>query len=123
MAKKIQSTFFILFFPLILLSNNPNLKFERISVEQGLSQETVPTIIQDYQGYMWFGTRNGLCKYDGYKFTVYQHDPTDTTSIGSNIIETLFEDRTGTLWIGTFYGGLNKFNREIFGCFIPKIYI
>jgi signal transduction histidine kinase/ligand-binding sensor domain-containing protein/DNA-binding response OmpR family regulator len=61
---------------------------------------------------MWFGTRYGLNKYDGYKFTVYLHDPADSTSIGSNSIETLFEDRTGVLWIGTNQGGLNKFNRE-----------
>lgn len=52
-----------------------NLRFERISLEQGLSQSTVFCILQDSQGFMWFGTEDGLNKYDGYNFTIYKNNP------------------------------------------------
>jgi signal transduction histidine kinase/ligand-binding sensor domain-containing protein/DNA-binding response OmpR family regulator len=61
---------------------------------------------------MWFGTEDGLNKYDGYKFTVYKHDPDDSTSISHNYARYLYEDKSGVLWIGTWGGGLNKFNSE-----------
>jgi signal transduction histidine kinase/ligand-binding sensor domain-containing protein/CheY-like chemotaxis protein len=61
---------------------------------------------------MWFGTADGLNRYDGYQFTVYKHDPEDSTSIGTSGINCLFEDRRGNLWIGTNSGGLNLYNRE-----------
>ncbi len=88
-----------------------NIKFDRISLEQGLSQTTVWAIIQDSRGFMWFGTADGLNKFDGYNFTVYNHDPLDSTSISDSRVITICEDKDGTLWIGTA-GGLNKFNRE-----------
>jgi ligand-binding sensor domain-containing protein len=50
---------------------------------------------------MWFGTEDGLNKYDGYKFTIYKNDAQDSTSISDNWITSLFEDHTGTLWVGT----------------------
>jgi len=89
-----------------------DIKFERISLEQGLSQATVWAIMQDSKGFMWFGTADGLNKYDGYSFTIYNHDPRDSTSISDNKIITIYEDKSGTLWIGTDGGGLNKFDRE-----------
>ncbi len=60
---------------------------------------------------MWFGTQDGLNKYDGYTFTVYKHDPFDSTSISDNYIKCIFEDQSGVLWIGTENGGFNRFNR------------
>lgn len=86
------------------------LRFERLSVEQGLSQNTVQCILQDRRGFMWFGTQDGLNKYDGYAFTVYKPDPQDSQSLSSTRIESLFEDHTGTLWVGTDGGGLNQFD-------------
>ncbi|MCP4600084.1 MAG: response regulator [Proteobacteria bacterium] len=88
-----------------------NIRFERISMEQGLYQVTVSSILQDRQGFMWFATQGGLNKYDGYEFTVYRHDPDDSTSLSNNLIRTSFEDAEGHLWIGT-EGGLNKFDRK-----------
>ena len=70
------------------------------------------TILQDRNGFMWFGTFGGLYKYDGYKFEVFTHDPGDTTSVSNSWVDILYEDREGTLWIGTVGGGLNRFNRE-----------
>jgi len=63
-------------------------------------------------GFLWFGTRNGLNKYDGYQFTIYRNDPTDTNSLSSNHIKALLEDSAGSLWIATWGGGVNRFNRD-----------
>ncbi len=70
----------ILSLPPSLLAQNQPVKFERIGLEQGLSQSSVYCILQDHQGFMWFGTQAGLNKYDGYKFTVYQQDIFDLVS-------------------------------------------
>lgn len=59
---------------------------------------------------MWFGTYDGLNKYDGYDFTIYKHNPLDSTSISNSYITDMFEDRAGTLWIAT-RDGLNQFDR------------
>ena len=89
-----------------------DIKFDRLTERDGLSHSGIICIIQDQQGYMWVGTRNGgLHKYDGYNFTVYQHDPEDVTSISSNWIESLFVDHAGVLWVGTNgKGGLNRYD-------------
>lgn len=83
--------------------------FERLSVEHGLSQSTVNAILQDHRGYMWFGTLNGLNRYDGYTFTVYRHIPDDITSISNDQIFTIYEDQLKRLWIATA-DGLNRFD-------------
>lgn len=89
---------------------NENLLFEHISTNQGLSQSTVSAIIQDSKGFMWFGTGDGLNKYDGYKFTEYKQDFSNTNSISNNYINALYEDSQGFIWIGTD-NGLNKYDR------------
>ena len=86
------------------------LRFETVTQEDGLSQTTVATILQDHQGYLWFGVEGGLNRYDGYDFKVYTTSLFDTTSLSGNPY-TLFEDRAGVLWVGT-NGGLNRFDRE-----------
>jgi ligand-binding sensor domain-containing protein len=101
-----------LILPFNLHARGHGLVFEEISIEQGLSQSIVFCIIQDQKGFMWFGTEDGLNKYDGYTFTVYRHDPNQPNSLSYNEIRTIYEDSSGVLWIGTFYGGLNKFDAE-----------
>ncbi|MBD8532300.1 MULTISPECIES: two-component regulator propeller domain-containing protein [unclassified Massilia] len=86
-----------------------NLRFERVSVEHGLSQESVLNILQDRQGFMWFGTQAGLNRYDGYKMTVYRTDPQDPGSLPDAFINASFEDAEGRLWFGT-KGGLARFD-------------
>jgi ligand-binding sensor domain-containing protein len=78
-------------------------------------------IIQDSKGYMWFGTLDGLNKYDGYTITTFQFKPHDTTSIAQNIIYTLYEDTEGLIWIGTTEGGICKFNpfTQVFTTYKP----
>lgn len=88
------------------------IKFKNISVEEGLSQSTVFSILQDREGFMWFGTRGGgLNRFDGYNFTVYKNDPNNSNSLSNNEVISLFEDDKGNLWIGTRKGGLNRFNK------------
>ncbi|MBI5029783.1 MAG: GAF domain-containing protein [Chloroflexi bacterium] len=89
-----------------------NLRFSRLSIEQGLSQSVVQAILQDHYGFMWFGTQDGLNKYDGYIFTVYKHDPDNDFSLSNNWVTAIYEDSSGVLWIGTLGGGLDKFDRD-----------
>lgn len=99
-------------FPGSLLAQNEDLKFERIGQEQGLAASSVMSILQDRRGFMWFGTQDGLFRYDGYGMTVYKHVRLDSTSLGNNYIWTLLEDSEGTMWVGTSGGGLNRFDRK-----------
>lgn len=70
--------------------------FERLSAEDGLSQISVTTIFQDSRRYMWFGTRDGLNRYNGNEFKVYKHDVTDSTSISDSYIRCICEDKQKT---------------------------
>ena len=85
-------------------------RFERFTIEDGLSQATVRSILQDKKGFLWVATQDGLNRYDGYKFKVYLNDPNDDNSLSDNWITVLHEDHLGNIWIGTSNGGLNKFN-------------
>jgi signal transduction histidine kinase/ligand-binding sensor domain-containing protein/DNA-binding response OmpR family regulator len=88
-----------------------DLIFKNLTTLDGLSQSHVRAIIKDKYGFMWFGTEEGLNKYDGYKFTIYKHDPDDESSISNNGIYDILEDNNGNIWIATL-NGLNKFDRE-----------
>src|SRR5260221_1740980 len=87
-------------------------KFQHIGTDAGLSQSNITCILQDSRGFMWFGTRDGLNKYDGYRFTVFQNVEGDQKTISCNYITEIIEDKKGDLFIGTWGGGLNGFNRE-----------
>ena len=91
------------------------IKFEHLTVADGLSQSTVLCVLQDSKGFMWFCTEDGLNKYDGYQFTVYKHEPGNSNTLSGNYIWSLHEDDTGILWVAT-NDGLNKFDpaRETF---------
>lgn len=111
-----QNTLFILYiFSTLFLSNifagGDVLKFEHLNSESGLSQSTVNAIVQDEKGFLWFGTEDGLNRFDGYNFKVYYPDQKNPNSLSHNFILSLFEDSDGILWVGTNGGGLNKFDK------------
>ncbi|HNB70204.1 MAG TPA: two-component regulator propeller domain-containing protein [Acidobacteriota bacterium] len=87
----------------------PPVKFHHLSIEQGLSQSSILCIWQDQQGFLWFGTQDGLNRYDGYTFLVYRNDPQLLTTLSSNRVGTLFQDQSKQLWVGT-NNGLNRFD-------------
>jgi len=87
-----------------------NLRFAHLTTTEGLSQNYVTEILQDRRGFMWFGTRDGLNRYDGNTLVVYKHNPNDPASISSNYVWDLTEDDQGYLWIATDTGGVNRFD-------------
>lgn len=84
-------------------------RFRKITNEDGLSNTTINCIFQDSRGFMWFGTRDGLNRYDGIKVTVFKNNPDNPYSISDNFIRCIYEDANHYLWIGTSYG-LNRFD-------------
>jgi len=87
-----------------------SLRFQHLSLQDGLSQNTVYSIIQDSKGFLWFGTQDGLNKFDGYNFNVFNQDPVNKNSLSGNHIHCLYEDRNDMIWIGTWSGGLNLYD-------------
>lgn len=93
-----------------LPAQSPTLYFDKLSVQNGLSHNKVNCIVRDQRGFMWIGTNDGLNRYDGHDFTVFQHRPGDSSSISGNIINDLLEDDQGVLWIATADGGLCRYD-------------
>jgi ligand-binding sensor domain-containing protein/signal transduction histidine kinase len=91
--------------------NGINYIFERLNTENGLSNNTVHSIIQDSYGYLWIGTSDGLNRYDGYRFNVFRNDPNNSRSIVGNNIWTIYEDSNRNLWIGTD-NGMSMYDRQ-----------
>jgi len=86
----------------------PFMHFAHLTSDDGLIQNSIEAILQDRQGFMWFGTQAGLSRYDGYRFTTFQHDFDDPNSLSESHVRSLFEDRDGMIWIGTEGGGVSK---------------
>jgi signal transduction histidine kinase/ligand-binding sensor domain-containing protein/DNA-binding response OmpR family regulator len=85
--------------------------FQKLSSADGLSQSSIQCILQDRKGFLWFGSMDGLNRYDGYGFKVYRSDFKDPNTLSNNDIRSVFEDSKGRLWIGTTTGGLNLLDR------------
>jgi len=110
----------LLYIPLMLLINllsninsyaqNNSLQFKYLSFKDGLQNITIHSIVQDYEGFVWIGTEDGLHKYDGYEFTVYYNNRDDTNSLKDNNVNEIIEDEEKNLWIGT-NTGLDLYNR------------
>jgi signal transduction histidine kinase/ligand-binding sensor domain-containing protein len=111
LTSKLKCFFLILFF----ISGNTFVqaqitRHEQISTRQGLSQGLVYDALQDNDGFIWFATKDGLNRYDGYNFKVFTHDVFNPTSISGNDCTALLKDKRGRIWIGTNLDGLNLFN-------------
>ncbi|WP_313174654.1 two-component regulator propeller domain-containing protein [Massilia sp.] len=100
---------------------DPTLRFEHLSVEDGLAQESVLAMAQDSDGFMWFGTQNGLSRFDGYRFVNFRNVVGDPSTLASNWIRVLHVDPQGRLWIGTD-GGLARYDAatQSFQQFLPE---
>lgn len=110
---KASLTFILIFFGLTGVSQN--LYIEQLSIGEGLSQSVVLDIHVDVYGFVWAATEHGLNRYDGYSFTVYRHDPHDSTSIKANYVSRIFEDLDGNIWVSTARGGLCRYDRATDG--------
>lgn len=100
-------------------ANDADLIFENISIEKGLSSRIVFCITQDNTGFMWFGTDDGLNRYDGYNFKVFKNQPNDTTSISNSTINCCYKTKDNVLWFGTDKG-LNIYDPKTETFRIPK---
>lgn len=102
----LEAVFFLFasLFPSALHSITDPIRFEHLTSRDGLSQSNVKCILQDRQGFLWFGTFDGLNKYDGYRFHIFRNDPDDPESLCGNDVYALLQDREGMLWIATSNG-------------------
>jgi signal transduction histidine kinase/ligand-binding sensor domain-containing protein/CheY-like chemotaxis protein/AraC-like DNA-binding protein len=93
-------------------ANDEQPRFTAITSMDGLSSNTINSMLRDRYGLLWFATDDGLNKFDGSEFTVYRHNKQDTSSLRSSDISTLREDRTGRIWVGTVTGSLHWYDRR-----------
>ncbi|MBS4027470.1 MAG: hypothetical protein KGZ58_02440 [Ignavibacteriales bacterium] len=113
-------------FSILLFSSgvSSQFRFRHITVNEGLSQNSVHAIFQDREGFLWFGTQDGLNRFDGISFKVFKHSNEDSTTISDNYILAITEDRNNNLWIAT-RNGANRFDKttEIFHrYYFPEMY-
>lgn len=104
----------LLFLVFTLFAQKPIIKFEKFSVEDGMSQSSIISSIQDNRGFMWFATLDGLNLYDGYNFKVYRNSKIKKNTIPDNIVTVLYETKDNenpTLWLGTRAGGICRYNK------------
>ena len=97
---------------LCVFAQNQPLHFQRIGSRANLSELNINTIFQDSHGFIWAGTLDGLNRFDGNKFKIFRNSVTDSTSISSNYITHIAEDKNGDLWVAALGGGLNKYDRK-----------
>ncbi|MGM0531730.1 MAG: ligand-binding sensor domain-containing protein [Bacteroidota bacterium] len=93
-------------------SQKQEFRFKSLTVEDGLSQSNVVCVLQDSEGFIWFGTQDGLNRFDGYDFKTFRNNNDDKHSLSGNRVAAMVEDSTGIIWIGTYFNGINAYNKE-----------
>lgn len=98
--------------PMAWPSINPSqsLAFDRWSIDEGLSQSSPNVLLQDQAGFVWIGTEDGLNRFDGYDFVVYRANPANPQSLSNSYVTALAQSPDGTLWVGTYGGGLDRYD-------------
>jgi ligand-binding sensor domain-containing protein len=104
---------FLLSFIVLFSAKSQDINFKHLSAQDGLASDMVNTIFQDSDGFMWFGTKNGLSRFDGYSFLNFKYDETDSNSLSNDFVTCIVEDKNQNLWIGTF-SGLNFLERNTY---------
>ncbi|MCB0284140.1 MAG: histidine kinase [Calditrichaeota bacterium] len=110
--KKIFLLAWLLIFIPAVNAQQAQYHFDHLSLEEGITHNLTYSILQDSKGFMWFGTFYGLIRHDGREYKNFKHIPFDTTSVSSDDIISLYEDRHGYIWVGTWSGGLNRFDPD-----------
>ena len=110
MFLRLQMCVILLLFNYCAFTQKPSLYFERLTTQNGLSNNKVNCFIQDQRGFMWIGTNDGLNRYDGQYFTFFRKQQDNGSGLSGNIITDLVEDKKGILWIATADGGLTKYD-------------
>lgn len=93
-----------------IYSQDSTIHFDRITVKEGLSHSNVYAIAQDSYGYLWFGTQDGLNRYDGREFVIFRSEIDNSNSLSSSNFGKILIDREGNYWFGTFGGGIDRYN-------------
>jgi signal transduction histidine kinase/CheY-like chemotaxis protein/ligand-binding sensor domain-containing protein len=109
-----RACWFLILFIIAIHGNaqKHRISFEHLTSNEGLSQSNVLCIMQDSRGYMWFGTQDGLNKYDGYELKIFRNDPSNPSSLSNDFIRAITEDKYGNIWIATWGSGINRFDRK-----------
>lgn len=114
MKIKLQSTLLLVIIyslsAILIFPQQGSLRFENFTIKDGLSNNSINCILQTQDGFLWIATKDGLNRFDGQNFKVYKNDPNDRFSLPENYVMSLFESKDGTFWVGTWGGGLCKFN-------------
>jgi len=97
---------------LLSVAHAQNVQLEVLNSAQGLSQGMIYDILQDKQGFLWYGTRGGLNRFDGYGFKAFKPDPFNPFSISDNTVQAILEDRRGLLWLGTENNGIDVYDHQ-----------
>jgi PAS domain S-box-containing protein len=98
----------LLLLPISLFAQEDQLRFKRITIEDGLSQSSANCILQDSNGFIWIGTQDGLNLYFGHRFTYFKYLPGESNCLSDNNVISICEDSSGKIWLGTYGGGLNR---------------
>ncbi len=94
-----------------LHANTGFVRFESLTIEDGLGQNTVGSLLQDSRGFIWLGTEAGLQRYDGQEFRTFRHDPAEPDSLADNFVISLAEGPDGSIWVGTMAGGIHRLDQ------------
>jgi len=115
MIKKVIFGILFLFLANVIWSQSKQIRFKRLTIDDGLSLSSVYAIFQDSKGFMWFGTEDGLNRYDGKNFRIFRPDASNPNSISQKWVDQIYEDKSGILWFGS-RGGITSFNpkNEVF---------
>ena len=107
---KLQNIIIVYISFLSTLLPQSQIRFNHLNVEDGLSQSVVTCILQDDNGFMWFGTQDGLNRYDGYNFKIFRNNPQDTNSLKDNFIFSIYQSKDGPLYIETQQGNFHRYH-------------